>query len=190
MLFNNCIILGLDISTKSTGWSICKYVNDSLQLIKYDCITRDGMDIPEVIVNFEQELTKIIQTYKPDFISAESPFVGSNRNTIQKLCYLHGIALLVSRKFHIPITYYSVMTLKSKVLNGVKLKDSNGNRKTGKELKLEVQQEVINYFGKENFSHEYNDDVTDSLSCCITFMKMNGKEIEKKKKSKKKKRME
>lgn len=187
MLLNNQIILGLDISTKNTGWSIVKYHDNTQELIDYGFIPRGKMTIDEVLVNFENELIKIIDCWKPDVISAEAPFVGSNRQTIEKLCYVHGVMLLIAKKYNIPVTYYSVMTLKSKVLNGIKIKHEDGTKKTGKEMKMEVQQKIINIFGEDRFVKEYNDDVTDSISAAYTYILMDGKPVEKQSKKKHKK---
>lgn len=187
MLLNNQIILGLDISTKNTGWSIVKYHDNKQELIDYGFIPRGKMTIDEVLVNFENELIKIIDCWKPDVISAEAPFVGSNRQTIEKLCYVHGVMLLIAKKYNIPVIYYSVMTLKSKVLNGIKIKYEDGTKKTGKEMKMEVQQRVINIFGEDRFIKEYNDDVTDSISAAYTYILMDGKPVEKQSKKKHKK---
>lgn len=187
MLIDGELILGLDISTKNTGWSIVKYKAEKSELLDYGFIPRGKMDISEVLVNFEKELTKIIDKWNPDKISAEAPFVGSNRQTIEKLCLVHGVMLLVAKKEKIPVTYYSVMTLKSKVLNGIKSKHADGTKKTGKEMKQEVQDKVIEVFGKENFIKEYNDDVTDSISAAYTYILMDGNPIVKQKKSKRKK---
>ena len=186
MLIDGELILGLDISTKNTGWSIIKHNDNKNQLLDYGFIPRGKMNISEVLVNFEKELLKIIDEWKPDKISAEAPFVGSNRQTIEKLCYVHGIMLLIAQKEHIPVTYYSVMTLKSKVLGGIKSKNTDGSKKTGKEMKQEVQDKVIEIFGKENFIKEYNEDDTDSISAAYTYILMDGNPVEKQKKKKKK----
>lgn len=181
MIIENTIILGLDISTKNTGWSVVKYTKNKPILLKYGDIPRGKMSINEVLVNFEKELQNIIDLWKPDAMSVEAPFVGNNKQTGEKLCFVHGVMLLVAQKNKIPITYYPVMTLKSKVLGGISVKKSDGTKKTSKELKQEVQNKIIDIFGKDNFSEPYNDDITDSISAAYTYILMDGKPIEKKK---------
>jgi len=178
MLSNGIRILGLDISTKNTGWCIVD-ANEQPTLIDYGDIPRNKMSIQEALVNFEKELLNIVKRYKPKVISAEAPFVGSNRQTIEKLCYFHGIMLMISQKKKLPVTYYMVMTLKSKSLGKVTVKKSDGTKKTSDELKKEVQQKMIDVFGKESFAKEYNDDITDSISAAYTYILMDGKPLEK-----------
>ena len=48
-------------------------------------------------------------------------------------------------------------------------------------MKQEVQDKIIDIFGKENFIEEYNNDVTDSISAAYTYILMDGKPIETKK---------
>lgn len=182
MITENTIILGLDISTKNTGWSVVKHTRNKPMLLKYGDIPRNKMTIQETLVNFETQLQSIISEYKPDALSVEAPFVGLNKQAIEKLCFVHGVMLLTAQKNKIPVTYYSVMTLKSKVLGGVKTKKADGTKKTGIELKKEVQNKIIDIFGKDSFAEPYNDDITDSISAAYTFILMDGKTVEKTKK--------
>lgn len=181
MIEKNKIILGLDISTKNTGWSVVKHTKNKPILLKYGDIPRGKMSINEVLVNFEKELQNIINKYKPNAFSVEAPFVGLNKQTIEKLCFVHGVMLLTAQKNKIPVVYYPVMTLKSKILGGISVKKSDGTKKTSKELKQEVQNKVIDIFGKDNFKESYNDDITDSISAAYTYILMDGKPVEKKK---------
>nr|DAI46229.1 MAG TPA: RuvC [Caudoviricetes sp.] len=182
MIAENTIILGLDISTKNTGWSVVKYIKNNPMLLKYGDIPRNKMSINEVLVNFETQLQNIIDTYRPDACSVEAPFVGLNKQTIEKLCFVHGVMLLVAQKNKIPVAYYPVMTLKSKVLGGMSVKKADGTKKNSKEMKQEVQNKIIDVFGKDNFKEPYNDDITDSISAAYTYILMDGKPVEKKKK--------
>ena len=98
MIKENQIILGLDISTKNTGWSVVKNTKNKPMLLKYGDIPRGKMSINEVLVNFESKLQSIINTYKPNIFAVEAPFVGINRQTIEKLCFVHGVMLLTAQK--------------------------------------------------------------------------------------------
>ena len=181
MIEENQIILGIDISTKNTGWSVVKHTKNKPILLKYGDIPRGKISINEVLVNFESKLQNIINEYKPNAFSVEAPFVGLNKQTIEKLCFVHGVMLLVAQKNKIPVVYYPVMTLKSKVLGGISVKKEDGTKKNSKELKQEVQNKIIDIFGKEKFIEPYNDDITDSISAAYTYILMDGNPVEKKK---------
>lgn len=183
-------VFGVDISKSSTGWSIVDVDNthgdNKLKLVDYGFIPTKAMKTHgETLIAIEKKLTLIVEKYKPDYASIEQMFVGKNANTGMVLARVHGVALLVLAKNNIPYNYYSVMTLKSKVLNGIKTKKEDGTKKTGDEMKEEVSKKIIEIFGANSFTKELNNDVTDSISACYTFVLMEGKEIEKKKGSKK-----
>ena len=79
------------------------------------------------------------------------------------------------------------MTMKSKTLNGVKLKKEDGSKKTGEELKIEVSNKVKEIFkNTSNLGSEITLDETDSISAGVTFILMDGQEVKKEKKAKKK----
>lgn len=143
------------------------------------------MDVQEVLVNYERVLGELLRDLRPDFIAAEQMFVSINRLTAMRLAQVHGVMLLTAKKVDVPVTYYSVMTLKSKVLGGIKAKNDDGSKKSGAQMKLEVQAKVVEILGEHLFIKEYNDDVTDSMSAAITFFMMDGLEVAKKVKSKK-----
>lgn len=185
-------VLGLDISRVSTGWSIIEVDNTKddykLKLISYGFIPTNKLTHDEALILIEKKIEVIVTSYKPSYCSIEQMFVGKNASTSMTLARVHGVALLVLAKQKIPYTYYSVMTLKSKVTGGIKTKKEDGTKKTGDEMKEEVSKKIIEIFGVESFTKAFNNDVTDSISAAYTFMLLDGQEIEKKKKTKPKKK--
>lgn len=175
-------ILGIDISKSSTGWSVVEVTGKNLKLIDYGFIPTKKMEHGEALMAIEKELTDVIKRSSINYVSIEQMFVGKNPGTGMTLAQAHGVALLVCAKHNKPVNYYAVMTMKSKVLDGIKTKKEDGTKKTGDEMKEEVAEKVIEIFGKSSFIKDYNNDVTDSISACYTFFLMDGKEIEKAKK--------
>ena len=188
-------LLCVDPSLNCTGYSILKISNKepfnlnnkNVSLIDYGIIPTNHLKVGYSLMYFEKVMSNVIDKYKPDYVTSEQMFAGKNRNTGMKLAYIHGILQLICAKNHLSIIYYSVMTAKSKTLDGIKTKHDDGTKKTGDEMKQEVADKVMEIIGKESFHKEYTLDVTDSISMGITFIKMDGKEIEKAKKTKKKK---
>lgn len=184
---NQYRIIGVDISRSSTGWSIVDFDNGNLKLVDYGYIPTTKLSEAESLILIEKRISQIVEKYKPNYSAIEQMFVGKNAGTGMTLARVHGVVLLILAKNKIPYNYYSVMTLKSKVLGGVKTKKDDGTKKTGDEMKAEVSRKIIEVFGSNSFIKEYNNDVTDSISAAYTFILMDGKEIEKAKKIKKKK---
>ena len=171
---DDCRILGMDNSTKSTGWAVVDVVDGRPVLVDYGLIKRGSRSIAEVLVDYEAVFTDLLTRFKPDHVSAEQMFIGANRATAMALAYIHGVMLLTAQKLGVPVTYYSVMTAKSATLGGITMHNARGERKTSAELKLEVQAKVFEVLGKERFDHEYTDDVTDACSLALTYLYMDG----------------
>jgi len=182
------IILGLDISLNCTGWSVVEIDEDfnlnSKKILDYGFIDRKKLANNKTLILLEEVFTGIIEQYKISHLAIEAPFLGKNPDTIQKLCHAHGIAMLVASKYEIPVVYYSVMSLKSIVLGGIKQKKEDGTKKTGDEMKEEVSNKIVDIFGEGNFIKPYTFDVTDSLSAIYAFITLKGNPIEKKPKKK------
>ena len=73
----------------------------------------------------------------------------------------------------------------------MKLKNADGTRKTGEEMKREVMNAVLDIFGKQTFYKDYTDDVTDAISAGVTYVRHDGQGVgtqsaDHKKKSRKK----
>lgn len=169
--------LGLDNSRYSTGWSVVDINESELTIVDYGTIdTSKIKNEGQTLIYIEQQFTELFNQFHPDVIAAEQMFVGRNAQTGIMLASIHAIMKLVAAKNNCPIQYYSIMSAKSIVTGGLKLKKDDGSRKTGNELKLDVAQAVFHIFPKENFTN-ITDDVTDALSMVITYWKTGGKGI-------------
>ena len=104
-----------------------------------------------------------------------------------RLSRMHDVLMLVAAKHNLKITYYSVMTLKSKTLGKITTKKADGTKKTGEEMKKEVAAKVMEIFKDDLYNKTPTLDETDSMSALVTFILMGGEEIEKKKKKRGKK---
>lgn len=190
MLKNGEIILGLDISLKCTGWTIVKITNaieHKSEIVDYGTIDTSTIhDLGTSLIFIEEQMRKIMSSFRINYIAIEQMFVSKNRVTAIRLAQMHGIALLCAAKFKLPVSYYAVMTIKSKVLDGIKTKKEDGTKKSGDEMKEEVADKIFEIYGKKRFTKKFTNDVTDAISVSHTFILMDGNEIEKVKKTRKK----
>lgn len=174
-------ILGLDLSLNCAGWFL--FESDNMSIIDYGYIPNEGEEA-EKILRIYKTLNTIIKQYKPDRAGIEKEFASKNMDTLMSLSHVHGAVLLLLAQYNIPYTYYSVMTAKSKTLDGMKLKKDDGTKKTGSEMKAEVAGKIFEIFGRQNFIKAFTDDVTDAASIGYTYLVMNGQPVEKKTKKK------
>lgn len=194
-LVTNDYILGVDLSYKCTGLAVAKVtskknkniLDKSIEIVDYCSIPTDSMDIGEALIKIEYVLEKMINQYHISYISAEQSFVSSNRVTAMRLAQAHGVLMLTAAKHKLSVTYYSVMTLKSKTLGKMTTKKEDGTKKTGEEMKIEVANKVKEIFSNSNLRREPTLDETDAMSAIITFVLMGGEPVKKAKTKRKKK---
>jgi len=166
-------ILGIDPSLNCLGWFL--FDSNKFKVIDYGYIENKDLAENEKLLKIYNMLKTVIDTYKIDVVGIEQEFYGRNVKTLQKLSRVHGCILLLLAQKNIPYTYYSVATLKSKTLQGMKTKDSKGKKKTAKQVKQEVANKIFDIFGRHNFIKDITDDVTDAASAAITYYLMDGK---------------
>ena len=190
----NDYILALDPSYKCTGWCIGKIstgkhniLDQCVKLIDFGSIPTNSKNIGESLIQIESTIEQLIKKYNISYIVSEQSFVSNNRVTAMRLSQMHGVLMLVAAKHNLKITYYSVMTLKSKTLGKITTKKADGTKKTGEEMKKEVAAKVMEIFKDDLYDKTPTLDETDSMSALVTFILMGGEEIEKKKKKRGKK---
>ena len=179
-----CRLLCLDNSRYCTGWAVMdidtdnKEYSEGMNIVDYGYIdTHSIREEGKTLIYIEQRFASLVKQYKPEHIAAEQMFHGKNSQTGIVLAGIHAIMKLVAAKGNIDVTYYSIMTMKSTTLNGMKLKKADGTRKTGEEMKREVMDAVLDIFGKQTFYKDYTDDVTDAISAGITYVRHDGQGV-------------
>lgn len=150
------IILAIDASSKSSGWSV--FENE--KLIDYGCITASSTDLIKRIQKMIEGFDNILEKYKINKILLEEvrPDTGfnSNTNVWKALTWLQAaIAFLVHEKYSkTEIEYIYPSSWRSKI--GIR---------TGRGVKRETLKEADIRYVKERFNIDVNDDIADSI--CI-----------------------
>lgn len=155
-------ILGLDCSTKCTGYSIFSYDGE---LIKYGCIRPNADDETlDRIRTMIDEVQKIIQEYKPYLIVEEDvPPALQNSMTVKTLSTLKGGMLALAQINNISVRYILPNVWQS----ALKILKSKGSTK-----KQSVDFVNENYNTDFKFvsesSKKNEDDITDSI-CLVHY---------------------
>lgn len=161
-------ILGIDASTKSSGWSV--YENKNLK--KYGCITSASTDLFKRIHKMVDELNIIIKENNIDKIILEEvrpEDVGGRTNlaTHKALLYLQGaIAMMVHDnypKIVIEYLYPSEWRKCCKI-------------KTGRGVVRETVKQRDIRFVEETFGLKVNDDIADAIGLGYAFLHPDGEE--------------
>ena len=147
-------ILGIDPGFAITGYSIIDYIGNKFKLITSGAIlTEAKTSFPLRLTKIYDELTMIIQEYKPDAISVEELFFNQNVKTAINVAQARGIVLVVGCKNNIPTFEYTPLQVKQAVAG------------YGRADKIQVQKMVKTILKAETLPKL--DDITDSMAVGI-----------------------
>jgi Holliday junction resolvasome RuvABC endonuclease subunit len=168
-------ILGLDISSVSTGYCIIS----GGRLVKSTCgniKTNSRKSYGERLNDFESQLIDVIKKYKPDEIIIEDIFKGRSMLTFKSLAMFRGVGIntIYRETGKNPI---SVMASEARSLVGIKNK------------KEDAFEFIVNKYNLDYDFEEHND-ITDSitLALCAHIMKKQGIDEKSLRNSRRKKR--
>lgn len=159
------IRMGLDASTKSSGWCI---FNDD-ELIEYGKISPDDDSLTwrERIVWMMHQIALIIKKYDVKELIAETPVkTTKNVNTLEQLFSLHGAILGIATVLHINFVPVDVNQWRKSLglLKDIP-KNSADKRAILKKRSIEMANNLydLNLVWKSNSSKFNDDDISDSI---------------------------
>lgn len=119
------IILGVDPGTATTGYGIIKKEGQKHTLVKYGCVLTPAKtplhDRLDAIFN---ELSEIIDDYKPEHIVVEELFFAANSKTAIAVGQARGVILLAGKKKGLSVFEYTPLEVKM-ALTGYGRADKN-----------------------------------------------------------------
>jgi len=114
-------ILGIDPGTAHTGYGVIKVPDDILgrefdygiELITYDnIVTPKEQIMPERLLLIYDKMMHVIETYKPDALSIEMLFFGTNTKTAISVGQARGVVLLAAAMHNLPVFDYTGPSVK------------------------------------------------------------------------------
>lgn len=110
------IILGIDPGTNIMGYSVIRTTKTKIELIVMDVLKLNKLSDQTLKLNkiFETTL-RIIDTYHPDFLAIEAPFVGKNSQSALKLGRAQGVGMAAALYRSIPVREYSPRKIKQSI---------------------------------------------------------------------------
>ena len=147
-------ILGIDPGLGIVGYSIVEYDGETPVLLHSGSIqTQKGTRESARLLEIFEDMTTIVEKYKPDCAAIEKLFFFRNRTTVMPVAHARGVILIVLEKFKIPIFEYTPMEVKQ-VLTGY-----------GRADKKEIEQMVKLSLGVDTLPKL--DDTVDSIAIAI-----------------------
>ena len=147
-------ILGIDPGMAIVGYGLIEYKDDKIELLTSGSIQTDknSTDSQRLLEIFN-DLSTVVDKYKPDSASVENLFFFKNQKTVIPVAEARGVILTVLQKFNIPTYSYTPMEVKQ-VLTGY-----------GRAEKKEVEQMVK--IALETETLPKLDDTVDAIAIAI-----------------------
>ncbi len=153
-------ILGIDPGMAIVGYSIIDVDGDNFSLITSGSIqTKKGMSDASRLYEIFEDISVIIDKYKPDIASVEKLYYFRNQTTIIPVAEARGVIVMALEKRGIPVYEYTPMEVKQ-VLTGF-----------GRADKKQVEQMVKIALGCQDLPKL--DDTVDSIAIAICHTRKN-----------------
>lgn len=130
-------VIGIDPGTAIVGYGIIDYQKNSYSVIKYGVIiTSKDLTIEERLEIIYEELKKILEEYKPEFMAIEDLFYFKNNKTVISVAQARGVILLLAKKKNIPTASYTPLQVKMGITGYGRAEKKQIQTMTQKFLKL------------------------------------------------------
>lgn len=111
------IILGVDPGYAITGYGVIEYVGNHFKLLDCGAIeTKAGVPMPQRLLKIYDDMSMLVDKYKPDAMAIEELFYHSNAKTVIGVAQGRGNVLTVAAKKGIDIYEYTPLQVKQAVV--------------------------------------------------------------------------
>lgn len=106
-------ILGIDPGLAIVGYSIVEFDGDNVLLLNSGAIktSKNNTEAQRLLEIFE-DITTIIEKYKPDIASIEKLFFFKNQKTVMPVAEARGVIMMALERCSIPTFEYTPMEVK------------------------------------------------------------------------------
>ncbi len=109
-------ILGIDPGYAIVGWGVIEYHANRFGVVGYGAITTNaGVEFTRRLEEIYDDMTVLLQKYKPQAVAIEKLFFNTNTTTAIMVAEARGCILLAARKAGIPVYEYTPLQVKQGV---------------------------------------------------------------------------
>ncbi len=121
-------ILGIDPGLENTGWGIIESQGSRLNFIACGVVkTKTSEPIAQRLLTIDRDLSKVLESWKPETAAIEETFVNKNAASSLKLGQARGVAMLVPARMGLDVAEYAANLVKKSVVgSGHAAKDQVG----------------------------------------------------------------
>ncbi len=109
-------VLGIDPGYAIVGVGVIDYNGNSFKVVNYDAVTtKAGTDFNLRLQIIYDDICRIIDRYKPDYMSIEKLFFNTNSTTAISVAQARGVILLAAKQKGVAIYEYTPLQVKQAV---------------------------------------------------------------------------
>ncbi|MGE3279165.1 MAG: crossover junction endodeoxyribonuclease RuvC [Candidatus Altimarinota bacterium] len=91
---NEKIVLGIDPGLATIGYGFMKFRGDDAHILDFGVIeTPAGLELPERLLMIQQDLTVLLEKYRPDEAYVEEVFFSTNTKTAISVAHARGVIM-------------------------------------------------------------------------------------------------
>ena len=110
-------ILGIDPGIAIVGYGIVDIKGNSISMVEYGCITTSSNSrLPDRLFFIMNEMTDIINEFKPDEMAIEELFFNKNTKTAITVAEARGVEILAAKQSGLEIYEYTPLQIKQAVV--------------------------------------------------------------------------
>ncbi len=111
------VILGIDPGLAIVGWGVLEYRGGRFKTLGYGAITTPaGTKTEDRLLQIQEELTRLIETYHPEEMAVEELFFNTNITTGIRVAEARGVILLCGATAGLRIAEYTPLQVKQAVV--------------------------------------------------------------------------
>lgn len=109
------IIMGIDPGTRVMGYAFLQVCQKKLSVLEMGVLTFSNKDMTLRLKTIFEDITVLVDKFKPDIMAIEEPFYGKNVQSMLKLGRVQGIAMAIALHREIPVFEYTPRKVKQSV---------------------------------------------------------------------------
>ncbi|MGN1134145.1 MAG: crossover junction endodeoxyribonuclease RuvC [Oscillospiraceae bacterium] len=132
-------ILGIDPGYAIVGYGVLDYSSNRFSVVGFGAVTTGAdMDFNKRLLVIYNDITELIETYKPDEMSIEKLFYNTNQKTVIDVAQARGVTILPAVQHNIPIYQYTPLQVKNALVGYGRAEKRQVQEMTRNILKLKV----------------------------------------------------
>lgn len=111
------VILGIDPGFAIVGYGVLSYDKNKFRILDFGAVTTPaGMDFPKRLKSIYEDISFLLDKFRPDAMAIEKLFFNTNQKTAIDVAQARGVILLAATQYDTEIFEYTPLQVKQSVV--------------------------------------------------------------------------